>query len=109
MRLPEELQQLLVSDSLGVIHDTHGLGVAGHAAADFLVGGIGGRASLVADGGDDHARLLPEVLLLAPETAERELGDLRAFWIRNLQRLVVEEVALRGGDRLWPAGERVGR
>jgi hypothetical protein len=108
VRLPEQLEQLLVADPRRVEHDTHGLGVAGLAGAHLLVRRVRREAALVADGGDGHARLLPIQLLLAPEAAERELRDLAAGRIRRLQADAVDEVALGGGERLVAAGERIG-
>ena len=79
--LPEHLEQLLVARLRRVEHDADGLGVAGPAGARLLVRRVGREAALVADGGRPDAGLLPERLLLAPEAAERELGDLEAVRI----------------------------
>ena len=109
MGLPEQLEELLVADPRRIEDDADGLGVAGLARADLLVRRVWSEATLVADGGDDHAWLLPVHLLLAPEAAQRELGDLAALGVGRLQRLVVDEAALGGGNRLGAAAERVGR
>src|ERR1041385_6077558 len=69
--LPERLEQVAVGDAAGVVDHAHGLGVAGAARAHFLVRGVGRGASLVADGGGEHAIALPELALGAPEAAQR--------------------------------------
>src|SRR6476646_770470 len=58
--LPEELEQLLVARLLGVEDDQDGLGVAGGAGADLLVGGVRRLAAGVADRRRVDARGLPE-------------------------------------------------
>jgi peptide-methionine (S)-S-oxide reductase len=60
--------------------------VAGLPAADLFVGGVGGVAAGIPDGGGDDARLLPEVLLgtpLAgpvPDGAQVAVFGLGCFW-----------------------------
>src|SRR5919197_4050512 len=92
--LPEHLQQLVVRALRGVVDDQHGLGVAGAAAADLLVGGVRRVAAGVADGGGDDAGRLPEEALGAPEAAEREDRRARPLGERRLDALAVDGVAL---------------
>src|SRR5262249_17918528 len=65
--------------------------------AALLVVRVGGVPALVADRGGDHAGHLPERLLLAPEAAERELGDLAALRVRRQQWRTEHRVQLRHG------------
>src|SRR5229473_6752061 len=60
--------------------------MAGPPGADLLVCGVGRVAALVTHRCGDDSRRLPERALRPPETAERELGDLRALGIRRPQR-----------------------
>ena len=48
---PEDVEQLLVGDAVGVVLDLDDLGVAGAVGADVLVGGVGEGAAHVADRG----------------------------------------------------------
>ena len=105
--LPEHLEQLAVRDPLRVEDHPDGLRVPGPAAADLLVGRIRGVPALVADGGGNHARYLPECLLRAPETAQCELRHARTLGVRRPQRGI--EYFVAAGDRHWrrAAGQRL--
>src|SRR6187401_1030356 len=83
--------------------------MTGLAGADLLVRRIRGGATLVADGSDDDAGLLPIELLLAPEAAEREIRDLAALGVGRLDWHTVDGVGRCGGNRLVAAGQSVGR
>src|SRR5260370_41834717 len=60
--------------------------MAGPPGAGLLVCGVRRVAALVTHRCGDASRRLPERALRPPETAERELGDLRALGIRRPQR-----------------------
>src|SRR5262249_27741212 len=70
-----------------------------------LVGGVRREAALVADGGGPDAGLLPERLLLAPEAAEGELGDLEALGIWAGDRRAEDGVVAGLQDRRGTAGQ----
>ena len=70
--VPEHVEQLLIAHLGRVVHDLHCFGVAGAAARDLLVAGIGGAPAGIARGGADHAFDLVEIGLYAPETAAGE-------------------------------------
>ena len=76
--LPERAQDLVARHLRGVEHDEHGLGVAGRAAADLLVGRVRRVAAGVADGGRVDAVELPEQPLGAPEAAHADDQRLHA-------------------------------
>src|SRR5690606_24820226 len=103
--LPEDAEQFFVGDLRRIVDDADGFGVARQAAADFLVGGVRGVAALVADGGGDDSRGLPERAFGAPEAAERELGDLGAVRVGRREGGVEDLVARRHRDGLVPPGE----
>src|SRR5690606_12292497 len=65
-----------VADLLRVEGDAHGLGVAGHAAGDLLVGGSRDGAAHVAGLDVDDAGELLEEVLDAPEAAAGEVAVL---------------------------------
>ena len=92
--LPEDAQHLLVARLGRVEHHQHGLGVAGAAAADLLVGGVGREAAGVADGGGPDALGLPELALRAPEAAHAEHGLLEALGEGRRERVAEHEMAL---------------
>src|SRR5919197_263870 len=102
---------LVVCDLRGVVDDQHGLGVAGAAAADVLVGGVRRVAAGVADGGGDDAGRLPEEPLGAPEAAEREDRRARPLGERRTDWLAVDGVALGNPRqrRVPPSQRPVGR
>src|SRR5690606_10070231 len=107
--LPEDLEQVGVGDAVGVEDHPYGLGVAGEAAADLLVGGVGGVAARVADGRGDDAVLgaqPPEGAFHAPEAAHAELGDLGAFGVGRGQRGVQDLVAFGDRHRGVATGQR---
>jgi hypothetical protein len=81
--------------------------VAGLARDRLPVGRVRGEAALVADRGRPDTGLLPECLLLAPETAQRELRDLESVGIRAADRRPEDRVVLRLHDRVGSAGERL--
>src|SRR5579859_753731 len=107
VRLPEDLEQVSVGYPGRVEDDPDGLGVTGAAGADFLVGRVGGEATLVADGGGDDARGLPELSLRAPEAAHRELCDLCAFRVGRSERPAEHLVTRRDRHRGLAAGQRL--
>ena len=74
----------------------------------LLVGRVRRVAALVADRGRPHAGLLPERLLLAPEAAERELGDLEAVRVRA-RRSACRGRLCAGSGSVRPAGQGLGR
>ena len=86
----------------------------GSEVAEFALGCFWGEErtfwqvpALVAHRGGDHARYLPERLLLTPEAAERELGYLAALRVRRRQRRAEHGVPLRNGHWRVPPGQRV--
>mmetsp|Transcript_37146 Transcript_37146/g.98498 ORF Transcript_37146/g.98498 Transcript_37146/m.98498 type:complete len:244 (-) Transcript_37146:68-799(-) len=76
VRLPEPPQDVDERNLCRVVDDLHTLGVAGHPRARLIVGGVGGVAGAVADGGgvDAAAGQAPDTLLRAPEAG----GDTEA-------------------------------
>src|SRR5690606_2801492 len=76
VHLEERFQQAAIADLARVVHDLHGLGVAGVVVADLLVGRPFGAALHVPADRVDHARALLEIVLHAPEAARREVGGL---------------------------------
>src|SRR5438477_290545 len=66
--VPEDVQELLVRDLLGVVRDLDHLRVSGRVRADVLVGRIVERAALVAGLGLGDTVQLAERRLDAPET-----------------------------------------
>src|SRR5262249_27885286 len=81
VRLPEDFQQLVIADALGVIDHEHRLVVPGKPRANFLVGRVRRKAPGITDRGHMHARDLPELPLCAPEAAEPEQRLLRALGV----------------------------
>ena len=71
MFLPENPQNGLQIDHHRVIDHKNSLGMAGLSRTDLLIGGIGGQASGIADGGV-NALQLPEQSLGTPEAAKTE-------------------------------------
>src|SRR5437899_148939 len=76
MRVPEDVEQLLVRDLLGVEGNLDRLGVACRVRADLLVGRILGAPAGVADAGPRDARSPAEVRLDTPEAPCCECGFL---------------------------------
>src|SRR5206468_913521 len=74
--LPEDLEQGLVGNLLGIEGHLHRFGVPGPARANLLVGRLAHRPARVADGGLDNAGGLAEGFLDAPETTGAEGGSL---------------------------------
>src|SRR5438093_559976 len=70
--VPEDVQELLVGDLLGVVRDVDHLCVSGRVRADVLIGRVVERAALVADLGLGDTVQLAERRLDAPETAGAE-------------------------------------
>src|SRR3954451_1560148 len=105
--LPEELEDLLVGDLLGVEDDQHGLRVAGLAAAGLFVGRVGRVAARVADRGRVDALGLPEHALRAPEAAHADDGGLQVLRERRLDRRAEDGVRRGGGNRVRAAGKGV--
>src|SRR2546428_9653138 len=70
--VPEDVEQLLVSELAGVVDDLDRLGVARAARRHLLVGGVLGVAARVADGGRDDPVQLLEGRLHAPEASAGE-------------------------------------
>src|SRR5690349_19129193 len=109
MPLPEDLQQLVEPDLLGVVGDEHDLRVTGAPAADLLVGRVRGRAAGVADGRAVDAGRLPEHALRAPEAAEGEYGGADAVGERLADGRAQNLVGRRDArDLVIAAGQRVG-
>jgi hypothetical protein len=81
---PEDVEQLLVRDPLGVVGHLDDLGVAGRVRADVLVGGVLERAALVADLSLGDAVDLTERGLDAPEAAGAECCLLLHYSSSNL-------------------------
>ena len=83
VRAPEEVEQLVVGDLLGVVLDLDRLGVAGRVGADVVVGGVVGVPAGVADAGAGDAGDLPERRLDAPEAARLRMW-LSLSWLNSL-------------------------
>src|SRR6185437_2356450 len=92
--LPEGLEQRVVADDARIEDDQHGLGMAGEAGADFLIGGVGRVAAGIAHRGGVDAGQAPEAALGAPEAAEAEDRRLEPGRERRLQRMPVDEMRL---------------
>src|SRR5262245_39901042 len=90
--LPEHFQQLLEPDLLRIEDDEHGLGVAGHARADFAISRIWCQTGRVADRCRIDAVELPELALRAPETAHREHRGFETRRERRDERVPVDEM-----------------
>jgi hypothetical protein len=105
--LPEDLQDPVVADALGIEDDQHDLVVARQARAHFLVGRIRRQPGRVADRGREDSGRLPELALGAPEAAETEHRRLEPRWKRRRERMTVHEVLGRHRHALGPAGQRV--
>ncbi len=102
---PEDLQEPRIGDLVRVEHDHHRLGVARQAGAGLLIGRVGRQSALVADGGDEHARRLPEEALRPPEAAHPEIGDLEPVGKGALERPLAHVMTRGGGDRGLAAGQ----
>lgn len=70
----EDVEELGVGDEGGVKDDADGFGVAGHAGADVLVGGVGEVAANVAGFDGNDAFEVEEDGFETPETASGEGG-----------------------------------
>src|SRR4029079_7746924 len=91
VRAPEQVEQLVVRDLLGVVGDLHGLSAAGRVGADVVGGGAIGVAAGVADAGGADAGNRPERRLDAPEAPGCECGSLgHAFQSRRRPRYYSE-------------------
>ena len=105
MGLPEMGQQLRVADGGRVEDHQHHFVVAGLSAADFLVAGVGGGASGVADRSAEHPGQFPEAALGTPEAAHAEHRLLQAAGKRWLDRVAAD----RMGSGHWHGGVATGR
>jgi hypothetical protein len=65
---PEDVEQVVVRDLLGVELDENGLGVPGASGADALVGWVIGGAARISDFRRDDSRGVAELRLDAPES-----------------------------------------
>src|SRR4029077_16606717 len=97
--LPEHLEQLLVARLRRVEDHADRLGMTRATRARLLVRRVRRGATLVANRRGPHAGLLPERLLVAPEAAERELGDLETVGIRPGDGRAEDGVRARVQDR----------
>src|SRR4029077_18640375 len=88
----EHLEQFLVADLLRVEHDQDDLGVIRRTAAHLAIRRVLRRAGRVADGRRVDARLLPELLLSAPEAAHAEHGKLEPIGKWRLDAMVIHEM-----------------
>src|SRR5262249_24102654 len=104
VRLPEDFQQLVIADALGVIDNEHRLVVPGKPRANFLVGRVRRKHPCITDRGHMHARDLPEIPLRASEAAEPEQRLLRALGVWAFKSGAVHEMSLCGGN--WCAAAR---
>src|SRR6202011_4335963 len=86
MVLPKSLQQRFIGNPCRVECDQHDFVVASRPRADFLVGGVRGKAARVSGRRHvDTVAELPELALGAPETAHSEQGGRDALRERRLQ------------------------
>jgi hypothetical protein len=108
VRFPEHLEEVAIGHHVGLKDHHHRLGMAGHAAAHLLIGGIGRDPSHVAHRGDPNARNLPEPSLGAPVAAEREIGDVATRRVGAVKRTAGHDVTLRSGDRPVAARQGLG-
>src|SRR5690606_36699596 len=67
MLFPEGPEQPVEADYTRVINHFDRFGMTGSPRTDFFIGRIWRHSSLIAGGGHDHARQLPEQPLRAPE------------------------------------------
>ena len=92
MALPEELEEVLEADDLGIEDYEHDFSVAGISGADRLIGRIRCCAAGIADRGGVHAIGFPKETLGAPETSETEYGLLHMIGKRLLQGLAIDKM-----------------
>ena len=84
LRLPEDVEDLVVGDFRGVEDDLRGFGVAGGFGADLFVSGmVGGAAGKTAGHGNDAGDPF-EHRFHAPKTTSAQVGGL-GFWHRAVQ------------------------
>ena len=76
MSRKENVEQVVVADLIIIEDDSDGLGMAGVAAADLLVGGIGDRAAGITARHRIHADHVEEYRFGAPEAPACEDCDL---------------------------------
>src|SRR5271169_6090463 len=84
---PEQFQQRVVRDHRGIEDDENHLAVPRAARADLAIRGVRREARGVADGGREHAALLPEFLLGSPEAAHAEKRALHPFGKGRFERV----------------------
>src|ERR1700720_4747138 len=83
--------------------------MAGRPRADFLVGGVRGKAARIPGGRHmDTVAELPELALGAPETAHAEQRGRDAPWERRLQSVPGYEMGSGGQNRVRPSGQSLG-
>src|SRR6185312_6400100 len=105
VRLPERLEQILISDLRGIVNHAHHLRVSCLAGTYFLVGGVWSEPTCVADCGRVHPRQLPEEPLHAPEAAHAEHHLAQAGGKRGCDAMTVDEMRLRNAERCSAPGQ----
>src|SRR5580658_6963459 len=109
MRFPERLEQVLVTDLLGIVDDAHDFGMPGLTGANLLVGRIRREAARVADGARVNTGKLPEKPLRAPEAPKAKHGLAHARRERRHNAMSVDEVGLRDLKGRSAPGQRGSR
>jgi acetolactate synthase regulatory subunit len=103
--LPEYLEEIVIGEPSGPIHDQNHLVVSGPAGADILVCRVRGLACGVAYRRCVHALRLPELSLGAPEAAQAEHRLFRVARERAFEWCIEDEMT--GGD--WEHTHFIGR
>jgi uncharacterized membrane protein (UPF0127 family) len=90
--IPEDFEQVVITDDLGIEGDLDHFGVAGAIRADVFIGGMVQLATGIADLRGLDARKTPECSFDAPKTACPECGLLHASIIMGCLKLRVRNL-----------------
>src|SRR5690554_6670051 len=105
MRLPEDLQKLIVTDNLRVEDDPHRLRMPRQPAAHLFVGRVGGVTALIADRCHPDPGLAPEEALGSPEAPECEVSHLQMLRIGRYDRTPIVVMRPGGWQSLCLTGQ----
>src|ERR1700730_432345 len=107
--LPKSLYQRFIGNLCRVESDQHDFVMASRPGADFLVGGVRGKAARVSGRRHmDTVAELPKLALGAPETAHAEQRGRDAPWERRRQSVPGYEMGSGGQNRVRPSGQSLG-
>ena len=90
--IPEDFEQIVIADDLGIEGNLDHFGVAGAIRANVLIGGVIDLAAGIADRRGFDARQTPERGFDAPETARTECGLLHTSIIMGCLKLRVRNL-----------------